>query len=43
MDTPPVIDGDIDHGEWAQAYSSDWRVIYDAKATDLIRGLERGL
>ena len=38
LDTPPVIDGVIDPGEWDQAYSSDWRVIYDANATDGIRG-----
>jgi len=38
MDVPPVIDGVIDAGEWDQAYSGDWRVIYDANAVDGIRG-----
>jgi cellulose/xylan binding protein with CBM9 domain len=40
LDTPPVIDGVVDPGEWDQAYTSDWRVIYDANPnlTDGIRG-----
>src|SRR5262245_552489 len=38
MDTPPVIDGVAAPGEWDQAYTSDWRVIYDANLTDGIRG-----
>jgi len=38
LDTPPVIDGVAEPGEWDQAYSSDWRVTYDANLTDQIRG-----
>src|SRR5687767_12857252 len=38
LDTPPVIDGVVDAGEWDQAYTSDWRTIYDANLDDGVRG-----
>jgi len=38
LDTPPVIDGVADPGEWDQAYTSDWQTIYDANLEDGVRG-----